>query len=73
MVLDQTFRGELMLNALLTSLLARDRSSEEGATTVEYAIMLMLIAVSVSSFGLGISGAITSVFSLMLNVLASAT
>ena len=42
-----------MLN-LLKELVARARCSDEGVTTVEYAVMLALIVIAVTSFGLGI-------------------
>ena len=34
-----------------------------GVTTVEYAVMLVLVAIAVLAFGNGISGAVTGVFS----------
>ena len=46
---------------------------ERGVTTVEYAIMLVLIAIAVAAFGLGLSGSVTSVFSRMISALAQAT
>ena len=38
------------------------RSSEKGVTTVEYAIMLALVAIAVAVASPGISSAVTSVF-----------
>jgi Flp pilus assembly pilin Flp len=38
------------------------RSSEKGVTTVEYAIMLALVAIAVAASSPGISEAVTSVF-----------
>ena len=38
------------------------KSSEEGVTTVEYAIMLALVAIAVAAATPGISDAVTSVF-----------
>ena len=46
-------------------------SNERGVTTVEYAIMLVLIAIAAAAFGQGLSAAVTNVFSEMLVVLAS--
>jgi len=42
--------------------LTRVRSSEKGVTTVEYAIMLALVAIAVAVSAPGISEAVTSVF-----------
>ena len=38
------------------------KSSEKGVTTVEYAIMLALVAIAVAAATPGISEAVTSVF-----------
>lgn len=38
------------------------KSSERGVTTVEYAIMLALVAIAVAAATPGISNAVTSVF-----------
>ena len=39
-----------------------ERKSEKGVTTVEYAVMLVLVAIAVMGFGAGLSGAVTGVF-----------
>ncbi len=57
----------------LRQLLMQVRDDESGVTTVEYAIMLVLIAIAVAAFGLGLSAAVTSVFSRMIAALAVAT
>lgn len=57
----------------LRQLLMQLRDDERGVTTVEYAIMLVLIAIAVAAFGLGLSGSVTSVFSRMISALAQAT
>ncbi len=57
----------------LRQLLMQVRNDERGVTTVEYAIMLVLIAIAVAAFGLGLSGAVTSVFSRMISNLAVAS
>ena len=57
----------------LRQLLVQLRNDERGVTTVEYAIMLVLIAIAVAAFGLGLSGSVTSVFSRMISALAQAT
>ena len=36
---------------------------EKGVTTVEYAVMLVLVAIAVLAFGSGIAGSVTNVFS----------
>jgi len=48
-------------------------NDERGVTTVEYAIMLVLIALTVAIFGAGLSGSITGVFSRLIVTLSSAT
>ena len=45
---------------------------EQGVTTVEYAIMLVLVALAVAAFGAGLSGAVTGVFSSMVTALNTA-
>ncbi len=57
----------------LRQLLMHLRDDERGVTTVEYAVMLVLIAIAVAAFGLGLSGSVTSVFSRMISALAQAT
>ncbi len=57
----------------LRQLLRQLRDDEHGVTTVEYAIMLVLIAIAVAAFGLGLSGSVTSVFSRMISALTQAT
>jgi Flp pilus assembly pilin Flp len=42
---------------------------EKGVTTVEYAIMLVLVAIAVAAFGPGLSGAVTGVFQQMIDAL----
>jgi Flp pilus assembly pilin Flp len=36
---------------------------QKGVTTVEYAVMLVLVAIAVLSFGSGIANSVTDVFS----------
>ncbi len=45
------------------------REAEAGVTVVEYAVMLVLIALVVAAFGLGINGSITGVFSRVITFL----
>ncbi len=49
---------------------ARLPFDERGVTTVEYAIMLILVALAVAAFGVGINGAVTAVFDQLINFLA---
>ena len=46
-----------------------ERKSEKGVTTVEYAVMLVLVAIAVLAFGSGLSGSITGVFSQIVSAL----
>jgi Flp pilus assembly pilin Flp len=39
------------------------RNQEKGVTTVEYAVMLVLVAIAVLAFGAGIANSVTGVFS----------
>ncbi len=55
----------------LSRLVRQLRNNERGVTTVEYAIMLVLIAIAVATFGTGLSDAVTSVFSRMVVALTS--
>jgi Flp pilus assembly pilin Flp len=41
----------------------RLRSDDKGVTTVEYAVMLFLVAIAVLLFGQGIANSVTGVFS----------
>ena len=51
----------------------RFQNSERGVTTVEYAIMIVLVALTVAVFGAGLNGSVTGVFSRMISVLSSAS
>ena len=50
--------------------LNEERRAEKGVTTVEYAVMLVLVAIAVAAFGSGLSGAVTGVFSQIITALA---
>ena len=39
------------------------KKNEKGVTTVEYAVMLVLVAIAVLAFGKGIANSVTDVFS----------
>jgi Flp pilus assembly pilin Flp len=39
------------------------KKQEKGVTTVEYAVMLVLVAIAVLAFGSGIANSVTNVFS----------
>ena len=51
---------------LLLSNLVKQRS-QKGVTTVEYAVMLVLVAIAVMLFGKGIANAVTNVFTDLAN------
>jgi len=44
--------------------------SQRGVTTVEYAVMLVLVAIAVLAFGSGIAGSVTNVFSRLVSNLS---
>jgi len=46
-----------------------ERKQEKGVTTVEYAVMLVLVAIAVLAFGAGLSGSVTGVFTKIVNAL----
>lgn len=46
-----------------------ERKQEKGVTTVEYAVMLVLVAIAVLGFGAGLSGSVTGVFQQIINKL----
>ena len=52
---------------------SRRRGLQSGVTTIEYAVMLVLIAISVAAFGQGLSGSVTSVYSRMVVALTGET
>jgi len=54
---------------VLDYLKTRMRKDEKGVTTVEYAIMLVLVAIAVALFGKGIANSVTNVFSNIASVL----
>ena len=47
-------------------------SRQKGVTTVEYAVMLVLVAIAVAGFGVGLSGSVTGVFSAIITALGPA-
>ena len=55
----------------LSRLVRQLRNNQRGVTTVEYAIMLVIIAITVATFGTGIGGSVTGVFSKLIVALAS--
>jgi Flp pilus assembly pilin Flp len=46
-----------------------ERKQQKGVTTVEYAVMLVLVAIAVLNFGTGIAGSVTGVFSTLVAAL----
>ena len=47
-----------------------EKRNERGVTTVEYAVMLVLVAIAVLAFGAGINTSVTGVFSRIASGLA---
>jgi Flp pilus assembly pilin Flp len=45
------------------------RNGQQGVTTVEYAVMLVLVAIAVLAFGAGIANSVTGVFSTLASSL----
>jgi Flp pilus assembly pilin Flp len=45
------------------------KKNEKGVTTVEYAVMLVLVAIAVLAFGSGIANSVTKVFSTLASSL----
>jgi Flp pilus assembly pilin Flp len=52
--------GSNLLKAVASKISNRE---QKGVTTVEYAVMLVLVAIAVMVFGKGIANAVTNVFS----------
>jgi Flp pilus assembly pilin Flp len=46
------------------------QDGESGVTTVEYAVMLVLVAIAVLAFGKGIANSVTGVFSTLASALS---
>ena len=57
---------------MINALSPRITKDQKGVTTVEYAIMLVLVALAVAAFGAGLSGSVTDVFTRMITALAPA-
>ena len=55
----------------MTDVLVKDakKREEKGVTTVEYAVMLVLVAIAVLAFGSGIANSVTNVFSRLASAL----
>jgi len=48
---------------------SKDAKKQKGVTTVEYAVMLVLVAIAVLAFGKGIANSVTGVFSTLASAL----
>ena len=46
----------------IEKVMVNKNNQEKGVTTVEYAVMLVLVAIAVLAFGNGIAGSVTGVF-----------
>ena len=49
---------------------AMKKTEEKGVSTVEYAVMLVLVAIAVLAFGKGIANSVTGVFSTLASSLS---
>ena len=47
----------------------KTKKKQKGVTTVEYAVMLVLVAIAVLAFGAGIANSVTDVFSRLASAL----
>ena len=56
-----------LINPIVTAIKKKD---EKGVTTVEYAVMLVLVAIAVLAFGAGIANSVTGVFSKLASSLS---
>ena len=54
-----------------TQMIEKNKKNERGVTTVEYAVMLVLVAIAVLAFGSGIANSVTGVFSKLASSLGS--
>jgi Flp pilus assembly pilin Flp len=54
---------EMETNEIMIETVNENQKSEKGVTTVEYAVMLVLVAIAVLATGTGIAGSVTGVFS----------
>lgn len=59
------------MQSILNSPATETRKKQKGVTTVEYAVMLVLVAIAVLAFGAGIANAVTGVFSTLASALGS--
>jgi Flp pilus assembly pilin Flp len=59
---------DLMTNDDLVQVTNKQKR-EKGVTTVEYAVMLVLVAIAVLAFGKGIANSVTDVFSNLASAL----
>jgi Flp pilus assembly pilin Flp len=50
-------------NEMMLQVAEIKRKLQKGVTTVEYAVMLVLVAIAVLGFGKGIASSVTNVFS----------
>ena len=51
-------------------MIEKKKQNERGVTTVEYAVMLVLVAIAVLAFGKGIANSVTGVFSTLASSLS---
>ena len=58
------------MNLITPIVTAMKKKDEKGVTTVEYAVMLVLVAIAVLAFGKGIANSVTGVFSTLASSLS---
>ena len=58
------------MNLITPIFTAIKKKDEKGVTTVEYAVMLVLVAIAVLAFGSGIANSVTGVFSKLASSLS---
>ena len=61
----------MVSNQLTTLARMIKNKKQKGVTTVEYAVMLVLVAIAVLAFGKGIANTVTGVFSTLADKLGS--
>jgi Flp pilus assembly pilin Flp len=60
---------DIRMTDCLVKLKDARKKAQKGVTTVEYAVMLVLVAIAVLAFGSGIANSVTTVFSRLASAL----
>ena len=64
----ETMKGDYNMDAT-EKVMINKNNNEKGVTTVEYAVMLVLVAIGVMALDTGIAGSVTGVFTDIANSL----